>query len=233
MVAMRHLILLSALVLAGCVAPAIQKTDDALKARLDQLEAGVSRQMADAEKMVSRVKTEAVDEAKKAASELVTQASKDLQKTGEALIDKAADRSDALVKAAITDATKTIDDQRVKVTADLREVIKTDVPKAVGDAVVGAADKIVGRLGIEKTTVPGKDGIPMEVWVLGGSGLAGFLGTYGKSILRFLNRKKEEERDEEWFEKQMAKRVGPDGKVKVAHAECASCSGPASAPPSG
>jgi F0F1-type ATP synthase membrane subunit b/b' len=210
MVVMRHLILLSALLLAGCVAPAIQKTDDALRARIEQMEVGVSR-----------IKSEAVSEAKKAASDLVTQASKDLQKTGEALIDKAADR---------------IDDQRVKVTADLREVLKTDVPKAVGDAVVGAADKVAERLGAVKKTGTDEEGNPITWWVLGtvgGGGAIGGLFSMAKTAYRVWTAKKREDEEDEWFEEKLAKKVGSDGKVKVAHEHCATCSGPAHAPPAG
>jgi len=172
------------LLLTGCVAPAIQKTDDALKARIEQMEIGVSK-----------IKTEAVVEAKKAASDLVKQASEDLQKTGEALIDKAADRVE-----------KVVDDLRTRAVADIQKTLKEDVPAAASQAVVQSADKIMERLGVEKNTVPGKNGIPMEVWALGGTGLAGFLGTYGKSILRWFNRKKVEEKDEEWLDEQLAKR---------------------------
>ena len=220
------LIVLLSILMMACVSKPIQQVDRTLELRITQME-----------NSFSKVKSETIAEAKEAAADLVAKATDKFEATGKEVIRHAADQLGEKLDVAIDKVDKALDRQRQDTLKEVHELVKNDVPTAIRESVVQSADKIAERLGVSKQTVPGPDGIPMEVWVLGGSGLAGFLGTFGKSIYRYFTRRKREDEDEEWLEEKVdekltSKLASHPKPVQVIHgtlpagAPCPDCSGP-------
>lgn len=183
-------------ILAACQSP-IQKTDDALRLRIEQMELAVGR-----------VKTDTIDEAKKAAQETADKTIK----TVEGAVDRKLEVVDAKIDSKMTALSTVIDDKIIKLQKGIHEelkfaieqtnkaseervaqlagstskIIKEDVPVAIEKSIVASADRIAERFGVIKKTETGPDGIPIEVWTMGGVGAAGVIVNV---IRNYLNSK--------------------------------------------
>jgi len=152
---------------------------------LGKVDTILEHRIAQMEISVAKVKTEAIEQAKTAANEIVVSASKEAAKTGKELVDHAADRVEKIVDKAL----------------------KEDVPVAVTQAVVGAADKVAERMGLAKETSKGQNGEDLTYWVLGSGGVLGGLFSIAKSLWRRWNQKKTEDEDEDWVHEVVEKKL--------------------------
>ena len=178
---MKTLLPIILLILASC--GSIGAVDRSLSDRIAQMETSVSK-----------VKAEAIQESKEAAKEIVKETVPQLQKATEEvgikLVDKMSEEMES-VSISIIDKSDAILEKRIKqLEESTAKILKEDVPASITKATTDSADKIAERLGFEKKSVIGTDGIPMEVWVGGASGLAAFLGFLVNFIRNYMNAKK-------------------------------------------
>jgi hypothetical protein len=207
---MKILLVMFLFLLAGCgtLTQPIQETDKVLEQRLLQIE--------DATK---RLKSEAIAEARDAAVDLVSKATKKLEDTGKEVISHAASELDSKLEKRLDQVDvileKRIDQTMVKVegvvdrqkndaTEIVRMLMRDEVPVMIESSVVKSADKIAERFGAVKKTTIGSDGVPMEVWALGGSGLLGTLMGAFQFFRNYLNTRAGQQR---WSEKEIEEKV--------------------------
>lgn len=164
----------------GTLSQPIAETDKALEQRLTQ-----------AEDAMKHLKSEAIAEARDAAAALVTDATAKLEEAGKGVITHAANELDSRVEKRLAQIDgileKRIDQSVAKIdnviskhqddaSDTVRTLMRDEVPKMVADSVSKSADTLAERFGAVKKTEIGPDGVPVEVWALGGSGLlAGIL----------------------------------------------------------
>lgn len=180
------------LVLAGCgsLSGSIAQTDKVLEQRVTQIE-----------EASKRLKSETIAEARDAAAVLVKQASTELKESGKEVIQAAASELNPIVKERMDQADKAtqaridqidkvmearinqvslnlqtvLDKQQEDGAARVKQLMRDEVPSMVEASFIRAADKLAERLGAVKTTTTGLDGVPVEVWAVGGSGLLGWI----------------------------------------------------------
>lgn len=189
---MRFFLIPLLFVLIGCgsLNEPISKTDEVLEQRVIQIE-----------EATKRLKSEAIAEARDAAAVLVKNASTEFKESGKEVIHAAASELNPIVKERMDQVDKAmearieqldkltearinqvtlnlqtvLDKQRLDGATQVKQLMRDEVPSMVEASFIKAADKLAERLGMVKTSTTGLDGIPVEVWAVGGSGLLGWI----------------------------------------------------------
>lgn len=173
------ILLLSLLAGCGTLSQPIRESDRVLEQRLQQIEDATRR-----------LKSESIAEARDAAADLVAKARTELEDAGKGVILLAANELDAKLEKRLEQVNEILE-QRVNQIADradatinrqkddgleiVKKLMRDEVPGMVEASVMRSADRLIERLGGVKSTTIGPDGVPVEVWALGGSGLLGTL----------------------------------------------------------